>query len=451
MKLSTRIVIAGIGGLAPMLLYSFSAGPLPRHTGAPGDQTCVQCHFGTALNGGGGGVAVTASTGTTYTPGQSVTFTVTITDAAARVYGFQASARLDSNAEAGQAGSFVPGAQQRVICQDGAEMPAAGCPASGPLQFVEHTSPLQTNTITFNWTAPATDAGPVTIYVAANAANGNGANTGDRIYTTSLKLAAGGGGTGGGATPQIRSGGVVVASNYRAATAAARGGWIEIYGTNLASSTREWAASDFSGSIAPTTLSGVSVTVGGRSAYVAYISPTQVNALAPGDAPVGAGVPVVVKNGSAESEAAMITTADVAPAILAPASFVVGGRQMAVATFAGGSSVTYVGAANAIPGIASRPARAGDVVTLYGIGFGPVSPASEIGTIASGTATTTNAVTVTIGGVPATVQYAGVAPQFVGLYQINVTVPNVPAGDQALVVSVAGAPVAPNVFLTTGQ
>lgn len=447
MNQRTRFLVAGIGGLTPMLLYSFARGPLPRHTGAPGDQTCVRCHVGTALNGGGGNISLTASTGTSYTAGQTINFTLTITDSNARVYGFQASARLDSNPASAQAGNLVPAAGQHVICEDGQNRPASGCAASGPVQFLEHDAPFQTNTINFSWTAPSADASPVTIYVAANAANGNGNNTGDRIYTTSLKLTPGAAA----GKPAITSGGVVSASAFRTASSAARGSWIEIFGTNLSTATREWATADFNGNTAPTSLDGVSVTVGGRNAFVSFISPTQVNALVPADAPVGSGVPVVVKHSGGDSDPAMITTADLAPAILAPSSFVIGGRQHAAATFAGVSPVTFVGPANGIPGATTRPARSGDVITLYGIGFGPVDPAGTIGAIAGGTARVTNSVTVQIGGVTATVQYAGIAPGFVGLYQINVVMPAAAAGDQALAVSLNGTPVAQNLFLAVGQ
>src|SRR5690242_13737415 len=97
----TQILISAAGGLLPIVLQAFSTGPLPRKTGAPGDSTCAECHTGTALNGGGGNAALTASSGTSYTPGQQVTFTLTITDSAARIYGFEATARPDSNASAG--------------------------------------------------------------------------------------------------------------------------------------------------------------------------------------------------------------------------------------------------------------------------------------------------------------------------------------------------------------
>jgi uncharacterized protein (TIGR03437 family) len=431
----------------PALLYAFSTGPLPRKTGAPGDGICAECHRGTALNEGGGRVTLAASTGTTYTPGQTITFTLTITDSAAAVYGFQATARPDSNPANGQAGTLNAAAQQRIICEDGSPMPTSGCAASGPIQFVEHTSPFSTNVITFSWTAPAADAGPVTIYAAANAANGNRTNTGDHIYSTSLKLTP----AASASKPSISSGGVVSASAFKSTTSATPGGWIEIFGSNLSPTTREWAGSDFSGSTAPTSLDGISVTVGGRTAFVSFISPGQVNALVPDGVPIGSGVQVVVKNPAGESDAVAVNTADAAPAILAPPSFATGGKQFAVATFAGTSSITYVGAAGSVPGVTLRPAKAGDVITLYGVGFGPVTPAVAAGQIASGTTAVRGNVTVQFGSTPATLQYAGLAPGFVGLYQFNVTVPTVAAGDQSLVVALNGTPVAQNVFLTVGQ
>jgi uncharacterized protein (TIGR03437 family) len=430
-----------------MALFAFSTGPLPRKTGAPGDDTCAQCHRGVALNEGGGRVTLAASTGSTYTPGQTITLTLTVTDSAAAVYGFQATARLDSSPINGQAGAMNAGAQQRVICEDNNPRPESGCPASGPVQFVEHTAPFTTNVITFSWTAPAADAGPVTIYAAANAANGNHSNTGDHIYTTSLKLSP----AASASKPSITSGGVASAGAFKSASSAAPGSWIEIFGSNLSPTMREWAASDFNGSTAPTSLDGISVTVGGRAGYVSYVSPTQVNVLVPEGVAIGSGVPVVVKNPAGESDPVMVNTADVAPAILAPPSFAVGGKQYAVATFAGAPALTYVGAAGSIPAVTLRPARAGDVITLYGIGFGAVTPASTPGTIASGTTAVRGNVTVQFGSTPATLQYAGMAPGFVGLYQFNVTVPAVAAGDQPLVVSMNGTPVAQNLLLTVGQ
>src|SRR5205823_8026782 len=121
MRKTTKITTALVCGLVPAFLYSYATGPDPRYTGAPGDSTCASagCHTGTALNGGGGSVQLTSSAGTNYTPGQQQTLTITVTDSKARVYGFQASARPDSNSSKGQAGDFTAGTQQQVICDNG--------------------------------------------------------------------------------------------------------------------------------------------------------------------------------------------------------------------------------------------------------------------------------------------------------------------------------------------
>jgi hypothetical protein len=81
--------------------------------------------------------------------------------------------------------------------------------------------------------------------------------------------------------PSINANGVISASDFGASTAIAPGTWIEIYGSSMSQITRNWTSADFVGAQAPTSLSGVSVTVGGQPAYVGYISLNQVNALVP--------------------------------------------------------------------------------------------------------------------------------------------------------------------------
>ena len=111
--------LAGAVFFASALIYGYASGPDPRYTGAPGDsdQACASlgCHTGTALNGGGGNVVVNFANGHTYAPGVQQTFNIVITDSAARVYGFQMTARLESNLAGGQAGDRVGavGSQER--------------------------------------------------------------------------------------------------------------------------------------------------------------------------------------------------------------------------------------------------------------------------------------------------------------------------------------------------
>lgn len=428
---------------SPLLVWAFSTGPIAHVTAVPGtgERSCTACHAGTDLNGGGGSAAISAASGNTYTPGQKQTFTITVNDAAAHIYGFEMTARLASD-RTKPAGTFTPGAAQRVLCAStsiddrGKAREGAACDPSDPLEFIEHTQPFTTNTITVDWTAPSSDAGPVELYVSTNAANGNGNPTGDHIYTASLTLQpSAGGGCNITAAPSIPTGGVVNAGDFGAATSVAPGTWIEIYGQNLAGTTREWDNIDFNGNTAPTELDAVKVTVAGKPAFLRFISPGQINAQVPAD--VGTGpVPLVVTNCAGSSAAANVDAKAVEPGLLAPPSFKVNGEQYVVATLPDG---TFAGDPSDLPG-ASRPVKPGETIVLYGIGFGPVTPAMPPGMIATGETHLTGDLKIRFGDIEATAApYAGLAPSFVGLYQFNVTVPDaVPDGDQPLTFTIDG-------------
>ena len=89
--------------------------------------------------------------------------------------------------------------------------------------------------------------------------------------------------------------------------------------------------------------------------------------------------------------------------------------------------------------------RPGDVILLYGTGFGPTNPTTDFSQTFSGAPPTVNTVTATIGGVPATVQFAGlVAP---GEYQFNILVPGGLTGDNLVVMKVGGVSSQANAYL----
>ena len=200
---------------------------------------------------------------------------------------------------------------------------------------------------------------------------------------------------------------------------AAPGSWVEIYGSNLAGTPREWAAADFSGAVAPTSLDAVSVTVNGTPAYISYVSPSQINMQLPDGLPVGANA-VVVKYQSVSSVGAPLVIASQQPGLLAPSSFNVEGKQYVVAIHA--SSGAFVGNGS-VANVAAAPALAGETLVLYGIGFGPVIPSGVGGRVASGLTSLSGSLAISIGGTPATINYAGLAPGVVGLYQFNMVVP----------------------------
>ena len=95
--------------------------------------------------------------------------------------------------------------------------------------------------------------------------------------------------------------------------------------------------------------------------------------------------------------------------------------------------VTYALPPGAIPGLASKRATPGQMITIYGVGFGPVTPNIPAGQIVQQSNTLADSVQVSFGGLPAVLSYSGLAPGYVGLYQFNVYVPNVPASDTAAV------------------
>ena len=433
--------VAAILSIVPALIYSYASGPEPRKTGAPGDGTCADsgCHVGTAVNGGGGRVEVIFPGGLNYTPGQKQRLQVRITDAAARAYGFQLSTRPASDERNGQAGRLdATSSATQVICEEGNPRPAAGCRTTAPLEFIEHTSPSSTNTFELDWTAPATDIGNVRVFVAANAANGNGQNSGDRIYTANYTLAP----QAASQKPVISQGGIVDA--FARKTTIASGTWIEIYGQNLAKTTREWAGGDFQSNKAPTSLDGVSVNVRGIPAFVRFISPGQVNVQTPDDDVTGNTNIEVIVDG-VKSDAVSVTKTASAPAFLAPASFNVGGRQYLVAQFPDGA---FVGRPNLIAGANFRAAKPNDVIICYGIGFGAVVPATPAGQIVSQLTDLALPFVFRFGQTQAEVQFKGLAPNFVGLYQFNIKVPDVPDGDVQINAELGGARVDQTVFLT---
>ena len=479
MTKATRVSISVGLGLIPMLLLAYEYGPDPRSTGAPGDNplACSQtsCHTSQAKGGplnpstaGGNGVFATFSSGTTYTPGGGpVTITVTVKDSVNTHFGFQMTARLASNPMNGQAGDFATGSTtgcpagnespscQLILCDNGTVKTSKGCASASPVEFIEHDysqgTHVGTGPYTFTWTPPATNVGNVHFYVAGNAVNNDLiADGSDHVYANDYVLTP----AAAGQTPTITN--VNSGSDFGGNSSFAAGSWIEIKGTNLAPATLRnncgggvagtcWSGSDFSGANAPTNLDGVSVSVNGNKAFVYFVSATQINVQAPADTSTGpVGITVTTPSGTSAPFTAQ--KAAFVPGMLAPASFNIGGKQYLVALFQDG--VTYVLDTGKISGVASRPAKPGDIVTTYGIGFGDVSPAIAPGVVVSQQNHIANTFAMTLGGVSVTPSYFGLAPNFVGLYQFNFTVPSVANGDQPVTFSAGGVAAQSGMMLT---
>lgn len=429
--------VAVIGAVVPILVWARSGGAEPGRAGVPGEGNCTGCHLGTALNGGPGSVAVAFPGGMQYTPGVTQRLTVTVADPAQRRFGFQLTARLAGDATR-QAGSFAPiDANTQVLCSTPPFIVEAllPCPAAAPLQFVDHTAAAYSqgrSSFEFDWTPPATDVGPVTIYVAGNAANGDGNISGDRIYTRSFTLNPQ---AGGGAVPTVAS--AVNGASFQPVISP--GAWVTIGGTNLSVGTRSWRADEIVGNVLPTALDGVSVTINSKPAVVAFISPTQLNVLSPPDTAAGP-VPVVVTTASGASTAFTAQMQAVAPA------FFPWNNRYVVATRA---DFSLVGPAGLFPGLTTTPARPGDVIVMWGTGFGATDPAAPEGRAVTGLHNVVTPPAVRIGGLPAEYLGGALTPGSAGLYQIVVRVPAAaPAGDLAVVAELPGAASPSNLFLT---
>jgi uncharacterized protein (TIGR03437 family) len=223
--------------------------------------------------------------------------------------------------------------------------------------------------------------------------------------------------------------------------------WITIKGENLAPAgdSRIWQTSDFVNGRMPTSLDGVSVAVtaaGGyqANAYVYYISPTQINILAPPDLPGGGVVTVQVNNNGVKSAPGQVL---VQP--LSPTFFVFGAGPYVTAVHLNGS---LIGPTTLYPG-ASTPAATGETIVLFANGFGPTSvPVTAGAAQQSGTLPALPAITV--GGLPATVQFAGLIGP--GLYQFNVVLPAGAAnGDNLLALTYNGYSAQSGTVLTVGR
>ncbi len=226
--------------------------------------------------------------------------------------------------------------------------------------------------------------------------------------------------------PSVATGGVVSASAFGEFSSISPGSWIEIYGSNLAADTRGWTASDFSGVNAPTSLDGTSVIIGGQPAFVAFISPGQVNVQAPSG--IGAGSQqVIVTTGAGASSPDTVNMNAVEPGLIAPSSFILGGKQYVAALFP--DYATFAIPTGAITNVPSRPAKPQDTLIIYGIGFGDVAPSIPAGQLVQEQNTLAAPIDIYFGNVKATWAYAGLAPGYTGLYQFNVVVPDVPASD----------------------
>ena len=229
--------------------------------------------------------------------------------------------------------------------------------------------------------------------------------------------------------PTIDAGGVVSGASFQPGIVP--GSWLTIKGTNLSPVASDtWEKAIVGGNL-PTSLDGVSVSVGSKPAYVYFISPGQINVQAPD---VGAGpVPVTVTTPSGTSTAMTATVA-----VQSPAFFLWPGNQAVATRNSDGSLAVKAGT---FAGATTAPAKPGDVLILWGTGFGPTTPpvAAGIQVPSDGTIRNTSPVTIKIGTADAQVFGSALSPGFAGLYQVAIQVPaSMADGDYTLKATVSG-------------
>jgi len=435
---TSRTIIAAAIATLPLLVYANSGTvltPQLKRTGAAvdGGLNCTACHSGAAANSDLRGKLTVTAAG--YKPGVQQTIRVKLEHPEAQRWGFELTARA-LNDETRSVGVLTPDENITVRCDDGLpNTRGVPGPCDGRLEFATHTA-LSTRPGTPNgveweiqWTPPSGDVGDIVFHAAGNAANGNGANTGDLIFTTSLRI-RNDGGCPLSQRPMLRN--VVSGASFQ--PGAALNSYITIFGSGFAPSTKRQAgAGDIRDNKFPTELACVAVEIGGRRAPIVYVQSDQINAQAPTITDRGPVEVRVIANPGRPNElrgdVGIVQMSEIQPAL-----FTFDGASVA-ARHADG---TIVADPARIPG--STPARPGETVTLFGTGFGVTEPAYQAGEIPAAAARLRDPVAVTIGGVTLAagdVTYAGLSPQSVSaLYQFNVRVPD-SAADGDVPVSIA--------------
>lgn len=281
--------------------------------------------------------------------------------------------------------------------------------------------PVRNGLWTGTWTPRGLAGGPASVGIGAQSAAGlqGGTSAAGTLDPNAMATV-------------VTPGGILNAANPVLGAPLAPGEFVSIYGSNLAPSQAS------SGSYPlQTTLVGTQVLLGGQPLPLQFVSPGQINAVVPFGTPMNGTEQLLISQNGRYAPPETVVVATTAPAVFTQSE---NGRGAGVIEVYRSDGTVY----ETSP---SNPASAGDSLALYCSGLGPVSPAVADG-VAASTVTlsqTVNTVTATIGGQPAEVKFAGLAPDYAGVYQVNLIVPaGVAAGTAVpLVLSVGGVSSSP--------
>ena len=253
--------------------------------------------------------------------------------------------------------------------------------------------------------------------------------------------------------PPISSGGIVLATGLPVVNSISPNAIISVFGREFLPDGTQAAspALDGAGRVA-TNLAGVCLEIDGKRAPLFAVFPNQINAQAPHDLTLGQAQVAAIGGCGAEDElrglAATVEVASVSPAFF---SFPLNssGRNPAAALHGNGPAL--VGSRGSIPGVDIYPAAPGEVITLFGTGFGPTEPPLETGQIPGIAAEIASDVEIAFGGITLLsehILYAGAAPCCAGLYQFAVRVPRgLPEGRIPVTAAVQGVSTPQGPFL----
>jgi uncharacterized protein (TIGR03437 family) len=420
--ISLRAVIALSLAALPSAVFGFSDGPPTDRVGIDGGASCTACHrvFGSETQqqpnaDPRGSLRIETKP---YRPGVKQIIRVILQHPDAQRWGFEITPRLAAST-GNRAGS--------LSLDDTSPVKLRLVESSGN-HFVTH---LRAATFLgqrggaswdIEWTPPSTNVGDVVFFLAGNAANGNGNNQGDRIYTISVKISpeAPCAITG---TPRIRSvlnGASMLGSGLGLPTGQsgfASNSEVALFGQGFQSEgvTSPLSAGYLVGRRLPDELACVAVEIAGQRARLSYASSGQINAQMPTTASLGV-VPVyaIVNPGTAaerRSEASFLRIDAGAPSF-----FQFAGTSSIAARFQDGTAV----------GVA-KPAKIGDLISVFANGLGPTDPAWLSGQMPTAAAKVTSPIVIEWNGLAmdaADVQYVGLSPGSASsLYQLNLYVP----------------------------
>jgi uncharacterized protein (TIGR03437 family) len=439
---STRILQLLLTGalLSAPALFAFSTGPRVPAAGVPTDfngQTCTICHstFAPVNSDPTGAVKILVDT-MTYTPGVTKKIRIRVEHPEAIRWGFQFTSRVSSDTTKG-AGTIVGNDNILVRCGLGITVPP--CAGEPEPQFAEHNQP-STRPGTrdgveweFEWNPPANEVGDIILYASGNAANNSSTSAGDRIYNTRITLKAEGA-CNLTKKPTVRT----IGNAASFARELSPNVMASVFGLDFDVAGRSRAAStgDFVNGAFPQQLACVAIDVAGRRAPITYVQTDQVNFQVPAGTPSGSVAITLILNPGRPNE----VKGDVATVTVnsyAPAFFTFNGKSIAAQT----SDFKTIADPTVVPG--GVAARRGDVVILYGTGFGLGEPVYQAGEIAVGPASLRDRPTITVGGTTlaaADVLYAGLAPGNIsGLQQFNIRIPQSAAvGNVPVTITIGG-------------